>query len=94
VEFAQKLEGYSGSDIKLVCEEAAMKPLRRLMQEMDSVTKIDTTDWTRPADPRSAPTIGPVTSEDFARALESTKSSAQAVKFEKYEKWMAEFGSV
>jgi hypothetical protein len=71
-----------------------MKPLRRLMKEMDSITKIETTDWARPADPRSAPPIGPVTNEDFAQALESTKSSAQAVKFDKYEKWMAEFGSV
>lgn len=71
-----------------------MKPLRRLMQEMDASTKIDTTDWTKPADPRTAPSIGPVTNDDFARALESTKSSAQAVKFDKYEKWMAEFGSV
>lgn len=31
-EFSQKLEGYSGSDIRLVCKEAAMKPLRRLMK--------------------------------------------------------------
>lgn len=61
---------------------------------MDSVTKIDSTDWTRPADPKATPNIGPVTNEDLATALESTKSSAQAVKFDKYEKWMAEFGSV
>lgn len=40
------------------------------------------------------PSPGPVTPEDLADALVNTKSSAQAVKFEKYEKWMAEFGSV
>ena len=37
-EFADKLDGYSGSDIRLVCKEAAMKPLRRLMKEIESIT--------------------------------------------------------
>ena len=40
------------------------------------------------------PSPGPVTNEDFANAINSTKASAQAVKFDNYEKWMAEFGSV
>jgi len=34
IDFAEKshlLDGYSGSDIKLVCKESAMKPLRRIM---------------------------------------------------------------
>lgn len=33
--FAVELEGYSGSDIRLVCKEAAMKPLRRVMKQLD-----------------------------------------------------------
>lgn len=35
LDFASKLDGYSGSDIKLVCKEAAMKPLRRVMKQID-----------------------------------------------------------
>jgi katanin p60 ATPase-containing subunit A1 len=33
--FAEKLDGYSGSDIRLVCKESAMKPLRRIMQDIN-----------------------------------------------------------
>lgn len=35
-EFAETLDGYSGSDIRLVCKEAAMKPLRRLMKQLEA----------------------------------------------------------
>jgi len=34
--FAEKTEGYSGSDIRLVCKEAAMEPLRRLMTSLQA----------------------------------------------------------
>ena len=32
----EKTEGYSGSDIRLVCKEAAMQPLRRLMSVLEA----------------------------------------------------------
>lgn len=31
----EETEGYSGSDIRLVCKEAAMQPLRRLMSFLE-----------------------------------------------------------
>lgn len=93
-EFAVKLDGYSGSDIRLVCKEAAMKPLRRLMSEIESITQFDNINWSVQADPTKIPHPGPVTNDDLLNALTNTKAAAQAVKFDKYEKWMAEFGSV
>ena len=31
------MDGYSGSDIKLVCKEAAMKPIRRILDEIEKM---------------------------------------------------------
>lgn len=93
-EIAGLLEGYSGSDIKLVCKEAAMKPLRRLMEEIESLEDDDDFNWTPITDPSKVPQPDPVTMADFLAALETTKAVAQAIKPAKYQKWMEEFGSV
>jgi len=93
-EMASKLEGYSGSDIRLVCKETAMKPLRRLMTEIEDQTTDIQPNWAVIADPKTIPQPGPVLVTDFDAALATTKSAAKIVDFRKYEKWMDEFGSV
>jgi SpoVK/Ycf46/Vps4 family AAA+-type ATPase len=40
--FASKTEGYSGSDIRLICKEALMRPLRKIFDQLElSDTKPD-----------------------------------------------------
>lgn len=94
-EIAGLLEGYSGSDIKLVCKEAAMKPVRKLMEEIENLDDPDENfDWTPVTDPSKVPKPDPVNMKDFLAALETTKAAAQIIKLENYQKWMKEYGSV
>ena len=96
--FAEALEGYSGSDIRLVCKEAAMKPLRRLMDQIDILNEGDAQrggiqNWHKPADPRTLPSLEQVTNEDIGSAIQVTRAAAKIVNNEKYLKWMEHYGS-
>ena len=71
-----------------------MKPLRRLMMSIEQETDFELINWSKAADPAKIPSPGPITAEDMQLALSTTKSSAQAVPFHKYNAWMKEFGSV
>lgn len=37
VQVAESTEGYSGADLELLCREAAMRPVRRLMTRLQSL---------------------------------------------------------
>ena len=39
IDYAQQTEGYSGSDLRLVCKEAAMRPVRRLVSQLEAMAE-------------------------------------------------------
>ena len=81
-DLAQQAEGYSGSDLTLVCKEAAMRPLRRLL----SILEVEGGDI--PADAK--PDL--VSSRDVNEALLCTRPTVH-VHIDRYKKWEEEFGS-
>lgn len=96
---------WSGSDIRLLCKEAAMHPLRRLMCELELLD--------RPVEPAGRGTnkqravekaraeaqaaiqelkVGPVTEQDTMAALK-TVHPAPAANQQRYTEWQEQFGA-
>lgn len=81
----ENTEGYSGSDIRLVCKEAAMQPLRRLMAFLESNPHI--------VPENELPPTEPVTAEDVKVALRNTRPSAH-LHAHRYDKFNQDYGSL
>lgn len=80
---SHQLEGWSGSDIRTLCKEAAMHPLRALLKTLE----LD--DTTKSSDDLK---MDPVTRDDVAKALETVRPAPQATP-QKYTEWKVKFGS-
>ncbi|XP_015868576.3 uncharacterized protein LOC107406006 isoform X2 [Ziziphus jujuba] len=80
----ERTEGYSGSDIRLLCKEAAMQPLRRLMTLLEERQDVVPED--------ELPKVGPISHEDVENALKNTRPSAH-LQAHRYEKFNADYGS-
>ncbi|XP_023300657.2 katanin p60 ATPase-containing subunit A-like 1 isoform X2 [Lucilia cuprina] len=83
-DIAKKLEGYSGADITNVCRDASMMSMRRRIagltpEEIRQLAK-EEVDL-------------PVSNQDFSEAISRCNKSVSQADLDKYEKWMAEFGS-
>ncbi|GFY38559.1 katanin p60 ATPase-containing subunit A-like 1 [Trichonephila inaurata madagascariensis] len=81
---ANSLDGYSGADITNVCRDASMMAMRRKIAGLT------------PEEIRNLPKEElelPVSPEDFKEAIKKINKSVSKEDLEKYEKWMAEFGS-
>ncbi|XP_038883746.1 katanin p60 ATPase-containing subunit A-like 2 isoform X3 [Benincasa hispida] len=88
----ERTEGYSGSDIRLVCKEAAMQPLRRLMAQLEEQQKGLPEDQQGVVPEEELPKIGPITASDIEIALRNTRPSAH-LDAPRYEKFNADYGS-
>lgn len=81
---AQRLEGYSGADITTVCRDAAMMDMRRRIEGL-SIEEIQAL---------SKESISLLTTmNDFLETIARVSPSVSKQDLEKYEKWMAEYGS-
>ncbi|XP_045151981.1 katanin p60 ATPase-containing subunit A-like 2 [Echinops telfairi] len=81
---SQETEGYSGSDIKLACREAAMRPVRKIFNTLES----------HQSESCNLPPIhlDTVTTDDFLDVLAHTKPSAKNLT-ERYSAWQRDFES-
>ncbi|XP_015763080.1 PREDICTED: katanin p60 ATPase-containing subunit A-like 2 [Acropora digitifera] len=87
---AARTEGYSGSDIRLLCKEAAMRKVRKIFDLLESH---HTEDEHGRSTPLPSLVIEPVKTEDVEAALKHTKPSARQLK-DKYNDWQREYESV
>jgi len=83
-EFAGKMENYSGSDITVVCRDASMMAMRRIIrgksaEEIKNLKKENVEQ--------------PITKDDFSEALKKVQSSVGKENIRQFEKWKEEFGS-
>ncbi|XP_018599111.1 katanin p60 ATPase-containing subunit A1 [Scleropages formosus] len=81
---AQQMEGYSGADITNVCRDASLMAMRR---RIEGLTPEEIRNLSREE------MHMPTTMEDFESSLRKVSKSVSASDLEKYEKWIAEFGS-
>ena len=71
-----------------------MKPLRVLLNKIESETEDEEINWWEPMDPKSVPKPERVSLADMEAALNSTKSSCGQIPKQKYEQWFKSMGSV
>jgi SpoVK/Ycf46/Vps4 family AAA+-type ATPase len=80
-ELAEKTAGYSGSDIKALCQDAALGPIRELQDANHDISAVDIS------------TVRPVSFADFVAALSHVRASVSPADLQQYIEWNAQFGS-
>jgi len=81
---AAATEGYSGSDVVLLCKEAAMRPLRRLMKRIEDNEAIGAV--------TGEVVLEPISPSDLEQAVRASRPSSR-VDESQYLKWHDDFGA-
>ncbi|CAI8010085.1 Katanin p60 ATPase-containing subunit A-like 2 [Geodia barretti] len=84
---AELTDGYSGSDIRLVCKEAVMRSVRKVFNRLESLSEGS------PASGLEGVVIDPVTMDDIESTVANTKPSARLLA-SRYTQWQKEYESV
>ncbi len=79
-ELSKMTEGYTGSDIRLVCRESAMIPLRKIIDSLDLGTNVE-------------PLIDTVKMSDVLSSIKNTRATTDVLLGAKYKEWSSSFGS-
>ncbi len=77
-EIVQRTGGYSGADIRSLCQEAAMGPIRESVMSISRINEAD---------------LPPISFAHFRAALKSVRPSVAQKDLELYVKWNEEFGT-
>lgn len=77
-QIAQQTEGYSGADLKALCQDAAMGPIREVGKER--ILNVDAKD------------VPPISSKHFHKSLCQMKPSVAQADLEAYEEWDKAYG--
>ena len=78
-ELAELTVGYTGSDIRLVCREAAMEPVRELMGQ---------------GPPEGEVVLRPISKADFVKALRKIKPIVRPSDMRRYLEWAERYGEM
>mmetsp|Transcript_6885 Transcript_6885/g.10477 ORF Transcript_6885/g.10477 Transcript_6885/m.10477 type:complete len:316 (+) Transcript_6885:363-1310(+) len=98
---ALKTEGFSCADIKLLCKEAAMRPIRSIFKMLESIREESLS--SRSMSNKSEKTIldvdrlmkkNPITTMDLMESLECTKPSTDTNLSTRYEEWSDSHGAM
>lgn len=85
---AADMEGYSGADVQLVCREASMSPMRRMIDGLSPDQLIQRRDMGT-----FAPASMTVRMADFQDALKNIQPSVARGDAARYAEWACDFGS-